>query len=282
MNISVLINTFNEEKNIENCLKAVEWADEIIIVDMHSDDNTVEIASRYTDKIFYFKRMGYADPARQFALNHASNDWILVVDADEIVPLKLRNTVNEIAEKDLSDVVYIPRSNYFAGKKINSMGLGALQDIQPRFFKKGYLNFKDEIHDFFKLKDNARINSIDDTAVSFTHLSFLDFEQYVERMNRYTTIEATSIFNGKKERNYLLKSILLTVLRIFKEIILYKWYKNGFRGISIGILSINYALIAYMKLRLMEEYNSVETRKEVSKEYQKIIDDIISEYQKIS
>jgi len=278
----VLINTFNEEKNIENCLKAVEWADEIIIVDMHSDDNTVEIASRYTDKIFYFKRMGYADPARQFALNHASNDWILVVDADEIVPLKLRNTVNEIAEKDLSDVVYIPRSNYFAGKKINSMGLGALQDIQPRFFKKGYLNFKDEIHDFFKLKDNARINSIDDTAVSFTHLSFLDFEQYVERMNRYTTIEATSIFNGKKERNYLLKSILLTVLRIFKEIILYKWYKNGFRGISIGILSINYALIAYMKLRLMEEYNSVETRKEVSKEYQKIIDDIISEYQKIS
>lgn len=278
MKISVLINTFNESKNIENCLKAVQWADEIIIVDMYSDDDTVEIASKYTDKIFYFKRMGYADPARQFALNHASNDWILVVDADEIVPLKLRNTVNEIAEKDLSDVVYIPRSNYFAGKKIKSMGLGALQDKQPRFFKKGYLNFNDEIHDFFKLKDNGRIKRIDDPSVSFTHLSYLDFEQYVERMNRYTTIEATSIFNGKKERNYLLKSIILTVLRIFKEIILYKWYKNGFRGISIGLLSINYALTAYMKLRLMEEYNSVDTRKEVSNEYQKIVDDIISEY----
>jgi len=205
MKISVLINTFNESKNIENCLKAVQWADEIIIVDMYSDDDTVEIASKYTDKIFYFKRMGYADPARQFALNQASNDWILVVDADEIVPLKLKNTINEIAEKNLSDVVYIPRSNYFAGKKINSMGLGALQDKQPRFFKKGYLNFRDEIHDFFKLKDNARINRIDDPAASFTHLSYLDFEQYVERMNRYTTIEATSIFNGKKERNYLLK-----------------------------------------------------------------------------
>ena len=124
MNISVLINTFNEEKNIENCLKAVKWADEIIIVDMYSDDKTVEIASKYTDKIFYFKRMRYADPARQFALKNASYDWILVVDADELVPLKLKNKILEISIKNLGDVVYIPRSNYFAGEKNQWNGNG--------------------------------------------------------------------------------------------------------------------------------------------------------------
>jgi glycosyltransferase involved in cell wall biosynthesis len=280
MNISVLINTFNEEKNIENCLKAVEWADEIVVVDMYSDDKTVEIASRYTDKIFYFKRMGYADPARQFALEKATYDWILVVDADELVPLKLKNILSEIAGKDLADVVYIPRSNYFAGKKINGLGMGTLHDMQPRFFKKGYLNFGDEIHNFFKVESKARIYRIKNPEESFTHLSYLDFEQYFDRMNNYSTIEATSIFNGKKERNYFIKNLLMAFFQTFKEIILFKWYKDGFRGISIGILSINYCLAYYMKLKLMEEYNSNDTRQKVREEYQKVIENIMFEYKK--
>ena len=62
--ISILIHTLNEERNIRNCLETVKWADEIIIIDMYSDDKTVEIAKEYTDKIFYHERMGYADPAR--------------------------------------------------------------------------------------------------------------------------------------------------------------------------------------------------------------------------
>ncbi len=280
MNISVLINTFNEEKNIENCLKAVEWADEIVVVDMYSDDKTVEIASRYTDKIFYFKRMGYADPARQFALEKATYDWILVVDADELVPLKLKNILSEIAGKDLADVVYIPRSNYFAGKKINGLGMGTLHDMQPRFFKKGYLNFGDEIHNFFKVESKARIYRIKNPEESFTHLSYLDFEQYFDRMNNYSTIESTSIFNGKKERNYFIKNLLMAFFQTFKEIILFKWYKDGFRGISIGILSINYCLAYYMKLKLMEEYNSNDTRQKVREEYQKVIENIMFEYKK--
>ncbi len=90
MKISVLINTFNEERNIKNCLESVSWADEIIIVDMYSDDKTVDIAKNYTDKIYYFERMGYADPARQFALKKATHEWVLIVDADEMVPLELR------------------------------------------------------------------------------------------------------------------------------------------------------------------------------------------------
>jgi glycosyltransferase involved in cell wall biosynthesis len=278
MGITVLINTFNEEKNLENCLKTVQWADEIVIVDMYSDDKTVEIASKYTDKIFFFKRMGYADPARQFALTKASNDWILVVDADELVPKKLKNELSSIAGKDLADVVYIPRSNYFAGKKINGMGLGTLNDMQPRFFKRGYLNFGDEIHNFFKLEDNARIYRIKNPEASFIHLSYLDFEHYLERMNRYSTIEAESIFEGKKERNYLVKTLLMAFFRTFKEIILFKWYNDGFRGISIGILSINYSLTSYMKLKLFEEYNSTETRKKIREKYQKVSDELISEY----
>ena len=158
--------------------------------------------------------------------------------------------------------------------------MGTLQDKQPRFFKKGYLNFGDEIHNFSKIEPNARIYKIENPEENFIHLSYLDFEQYFERMNIYSTIEAESIFNGKKERNYLTKNLLLAFFQTFKEIILYKWYRDGFRGISIGILSINYCFAYYMKLKLMEEYNTNDTRKKVREEYQKVIENIIFEYEK--
>ncbi len=279
MKISVIINTFNEERNIENCLKSVKWADEIIIVDMYSDDRTVEIAGKYTDKIFFHERLGYADPARQFALEKASNEWILVVDADELVPLNLKKRLVKIAQEDVADVVYVPRSNYFAGEHINGMGWGTMDDMVPRFFKKGYLNFGELLHNFFKLNADARIYHIDNPDESFLHFSYIDFEQYVNRMNRYTTIEAVNIFEGKKERNYLLKLFLLSIWKTFKEIILIKWYKDGFRGISLGFLGTYYTLIAYMKLKLMEEYNFKDTKEKVAEDYQKIIDEVIFEYE---
>jgi len=280
MKISVTINTFNEERNIENCLKSVKWADEIIIVDMYSDDKTVEIAGKYTDKIFFHERLGYADPARQFALEKASNEWILVIDADELVPINLKNRLLKIAQEDLADVVYVPRSNYFAGKHINGMGWGTLNDVNPRFFKRGYLNFGDILHDFFKLNADARIYRINDPDESVIHLSYIDFEQYIERMNRYTTIEAVNIFEGKKERNYLLKLFFLSIWRTFKEIILIKWYKDGFRGVSLGFLGTYYTLVAYMKLKLMDKYSSKNARENVIKDYQKIVDGVIVEYEK--
>ena len=90
MKISVSINTFNEERNIKNCLESVKWADEIVIVDMYSTDKTVKIAKEYTDKIFYFENLGYADPAREFARNKTTNEWILDIDADEVDSKKIK------------------------------------------------------------------------------------------------------------------------------------------------------------------------------------------------
>jgi Glycosyltransferases involved in cell wall biogenesis len=199
MKISVLINTLNEEKNIRNCLESVKWADEIVIVDMYSDDRTLEIAMEYTDKIFFFEKMGYADPARQFALEQASCEWVLVLDADEIVPLKLKNRLQEVMEKDLGDVVNIPHNNYFAGKQIQHMGWGPMQDMHPRFFRKKYLHFGDRIHDFINISEEARHYNLTDPQEGFIHFSYLDFEHYIDKaLNHYTSIEARNIFEGKK------------------------------------------------------------------------------------
>ncbi len=124
--ISVIVHTFNEERNIRNCLESVKWADEIVIIDMYSEDRTVEIARGYTDKIYFFERKGYADPARQFGVDQASFKWILVVAADEMVPKRLSQRLKEIVEKDEADVVYILRKNYFFGKLLEKEGDGGL------------------------------------------------------------------------------------------------------------------------------------------------------------
>ena len=75
MGISVIVHTLNEEKNIANCLESVKWADEILVIDMHSTDKTREIAARYTERVLLHPPMQYADPARQFALPAASRRW---------------------------------------------------------------------------------------------------------------------------------------------------------------------------------------------------------------
>jgi glycosyltransferase involved in cell wall biosynthesis len=281
MKISIIINTFNEEKNIENCLESVKWADEIVVVDMYSEDNTVGIARKYTDKIFFFERMGYADPARQFALEKASNEWILTLDADELVPLKLKNELQEIIEKDLGDVIYIPRNNYFAGKQIHNMGWGALDDLQPRFFKRKYLSFGEKIHDFYNINEDARIYKITDPREGFIHFSYLDFEDYIDRLNKYTSIEAKNIFENEEKLNQRqnIISILFRLFRVFLgNYIHMKGYKDGFRGLCLSFLSVFYNLIVYSKFTLMKEYNTIDTREKIRDEYLEIVDKLLLEY----
>ena len=108
LKISVLINTFNEEGNIRNCIESVKWADEIIVVDMYSIDNTISIAKEYPHvKIFYFENCGYADPAREYAFQQATNEWVLVLDADEMIPPLLHRTISQIMKIQTQIIIKI-------------------------------------------------------------------------------------------------------------------------------------------------------------------------------
>ena len=278
MRISVLINTFNEEKNIRNCLETVKWADEIIIVDMYSEDKTVEIAKEYTDKIYFFERIGYADPARQFALERATNDWVLVVDADELVPLKLKNKLIEIAEKDLADVVYIPRNNYFFGKLLEGAGWGALQDIQPRFFKKNFMSFSEIIHNFYKINKDAKVYYIDDPETGFIHFNYIDVEHFIDKFNRYTTIEAKNMFDGIKSASFG-KFLAKLLVELFGRFLGKKGFKDGLYGFSLTILMVAYHTSSYLKYKIMTKFNSDNPREKILMEYSNITKNIIKKYQ---
>ena len=237
-NISVIINTFNEERNIRNCLESVKWADEIVIVDMYSTDRTIEIAREYTDKIYYFENVGYSEPARQFALEKVSKEWILVIDADEMAPKLLYEQLIAISSRDEADVVWIPRKNHFFGAPY----LGnPFKDMQSRFFKKGFMRFSDVVHDFTVVSLAARVLRINNTEYSFVHFAYADIAQNLEKFNRYTMIEAHNMIDGKKDR---LDSAFACCVKMFKsflrEYLKKGQWKNGWTGLYWSIMAIAY------------------------------------------
>jgi len=123
--ISVVINTLNEERNLPYALRSVHsWADEIIVVDMYSEDCTVEIAKQYGATVYFHERIAAFDGARQFAIEQASNEWILVLDADELVPKPLSRTCLDIVASEQFDVVIIPRLNFLLGAPLMHSGWG--------------------------------------------------------------------------------------------------------------------------------------------------------------
>jgi glycosyltransferase involved in cell wall biosynthesis len=277
--ITVIIHTYNEEKNIKNCLKSVKWADDIVLIDNYSDDKTVEIAGNYTNRIFYVERTGLAEQARKFAVEQARNEWVLIVDADEMVPPKMKLKLESIVNEDLGDVVSIPHNNYFFGSKMERTGWGPLQDTHLRFYKKSCVNLSQTVHSEPEISESARIFSIENPDDGFVHFNYFDVEQFIDKMNRYTSIEAIGLFEAGEDLNS--RQLFFRVFGEFKlRYISFKGYKEGFTGLSMSLMMAAYRLTVLMKLKLMQNKKSKKPGKVVREDYQKIADKIIEDYKK--
>ena len=115
--------TFNEEKKIERCLRSLNWVDEIVVLDFFSMDQTVEICRRYTTKVHQLPWPNNYAKQRQIADQFASNDWILALDADEVVTKGLKNDIMSLIDQGpRADCYGIPRWEYLSGKFIMSGG----------------------------------------------------------------------------------------------------------------------------------------------------------------
>src|SRR4030042_6859248 len=134
MSLSVCVICFNEERNLRRCLDSVSWADEIVVVDSMSDDNTVEIARSCGVHLYQREWSGYVDQ-KNYALSKAHGEWVLSLDADEEVPEALRSEVREALVSPAAMNGYrIPRRSYYQGRWINHSGF--YPDRQLRLFRK--------------------------------------------------------------------------------------------------------------------------------------------------
>ena len=237
--ISVIIITKDEEQLIEDCLKSVGWADEIIVVDSGSKDRTLEITKKYTDNIFFNEWKGFASQ-KDFALGLAKNDWVLSIDADERISSKLKE---EIEKNDFLqyDGYFIQRENYFFKKHITTCGWG--RDRQLRLFRKSKTKLTNRlVHEGFEV--DGTIGNLKNPVIHFT---FNSIEKTISKINHYSTLEALEKYKTKKKitGGTILSHGVSSFMRSFISL---RGYKDGVHGMMISIIDSMTTFLTYMKM----------------------------------
>lgn len=245
MGISVVINTFNEEKNIQRALESVKWANEVIVCDMYSDDKTVEIAKKFGAKVFLHKKVGFVEPARNFAISKATQDWVFILDADEEASNLLGDKVNELIKKNIeSNFVEIPRKNIIFNKWMQASMWWP--DYQIRLFKKGAVVWSDQIHSKPKLL-GLGLKLAEKEEEVIIHHNYQTISQFLDRMNRYTQIEAQQLSDrGYKFdwKDLFTKPLNEFLARFFAN----QGYKDGLHGLALSLLQALSFLVVYLKV----------------------------------
>lgn len=237
--ISVIIITGNEEKNIEQCLISVDWADEIIIVDSESSDKTVELAKKFTDKIFIREWEGYV-PQKRYALSLTSNEWILNIDADERVTPELKEEIIKTIPGD-TDGYLIKRKNYLFEKEITSCGWN--RDFQMRLFRKSKTELPDKlVHEGFVVKGTVRkLNNV------LIHNTYSSLHNYLKKVNVYTSLKAEEVYR-QKNKVTALTIIGHTFSAFIRYFISLKGFKDGMHGLIISFVNSLSTLLTYVKI----------------------------------
>jgi glycosyltransferase involved in cell wall biosynthesis len=259
MSLSVVINTKNSERTLKLALDSVQFASEIIVMDMHSTDDTIKIAEKAKAKIFTHPDVGYVEPARNAAIAKASNDWVFILDADEVVPEKLAHTLQEIANSsETADAYWVPRHNKVFGEYLNHTGWWP--DYQLRLFKKGAVKWSDEIHQPPMVTGKQEHLPVD-TELAIQHDNYPTVEEFVSRMNNYTTVESK-----QAKHTALANASAADVIKLFSDEFLsrffaHKGYKDGKRGTMLSLLQAMYPIMTAAKVWQDNGYTS-ESEKE--------------------
>lgn len=237
--VSVVIITKNEEHNIEDALKSVADAIEVVVVDSFSSDKTVEICRKYTDKIFQHQWEGFARQ-KQKAVDHAGGEWILILDADERVTPELKTEIINAITNSGCNGYYIPRENYFIGKWIRHGGWWP--DHTLRLFKKNKGHFEiREVHE--KVTVEGKTAYLRNPLKHYTYRSISDF---AVRADNYSTLAAREI--KKYSGNTGFFSITIKPLATFiKMYFLRQGFLDGTHGFILAFLYSYYTFLKYVK-----------------------------------
>lgn len=251
--ISAVVNVRNESENIHDCLKTLNFCDEIVVVDMESSDETKEIAKQFTDRVYDFKAVGYVEPARNFAIKKALGDWILIVDADERIPKTLAAKLIQTADKGEVDFVRIPRKNLIFGEWMRHSRWWP--DYNIRFFKKGSVEWQDEIHSV-PVTLGVGINLDDQGDCAIEHHHYDNIDEYFERSLRYSTQQAKELIrSGYKfdPVDLITKPIGEFLSRFFAG----EGYRDGLHGLVVAFLQFFSIMLIYLKVWQTEGHKKI-------------------------
>lgn len=241
--VTATVITFNEENNIESCLESLSWADEIVVVDSESTDRTVEIAKRYTNKVFINPWPGHKQQ-KNFAIDQSANKWIFSLDADERVTPELKEYILKVLESPEADGYRFPRLNHFLGKLIKHGGW--YPDHVLRLFRKDKGRFGGmNPHDVVKIENGIIVTS----TTPMIHFTYSSIEQFMDKINLYSSIAATEKYRNNRYYIFLPLLIILKPIWKFFEVYIFKLaILDGFHGFLIAAASSISIFWRYVKI----------------------------------
>jgi glycosyltransferase involved in cell wall biosynthesis len=240
--LSVVMLTSNKQDLVGKCLDSVKWADDIVILDDCSIDKTVEVARKYTDRIF-IRKLELEGRDRNWAYAQAKNRWVLSLDDDEVVTPELEAEIKRVLSANPRENGFtIPRKNYIGDYWVRYGGW--YPSPQLKLFKKDKFKFEEaEIHGRAFMEDPCGHLKSD-----IIHYTYRDLAHFLAKINRQTTLEALKWYKQNKPMR-LPRFAYRAVDRFLRAYIGRKGYKDGFIGFVVAFFASLYQIISYLKYR---------------------------------
>lgn len=239
--LSVVIVTHNADRTLARCLESIRWADEIIVVDDGSTDETVSIARAATQHVLYRPWTGYADQ-KNFAVEQATRAWVLILDADESVSEELRRDIARVLDTDPPLAGYdIPRLEHYFGRPIRyAVGY---PHWQRRLFRRGHGRLQARrVHE--TLDVDGDVGQLHGTLI---HHSNETVSGYLEKLNRYTSLEAEDLANQVARVTW--RDLVLRPPGYFVHcFIRHRGYRDGLAGLIVSFMLAFYLFVVWVKV----------------------------------
>lgn len=245
--LSVAIITYNEEDNIGDCLESVKWADEIIIVDSFSTDRTVDIAGKYTDRIFQRTWDGYGCQ-KNHAIAKATNKWILTLDADERVTPELAEEIMALFQSGQPPMegYELPYKVFFGNKWVRHGGW--YPEYHIRLFRKDRARFKERlVHEGVEV--TGAVGRLHHFVEHYTYRSISDF---IQRMDRYSALSAEAYYKEGRRVGWV-ETAFRAWFTFVQMFFLKRGFLDGALGLELAVLYACYTFVKYAKLKELEE-----------------------------
>jgi glycosyltransferase involved in cell wall biosynthesis len=241
--ISASIIVFNEEDNIAELCETVSWADEIVIVDSGSTDGTVEIAKKYTDKIFQREFRGYKDK-HEYADSLTTGDWIFWIDADERVTPELKASIGALKSKNESDLpsgFRIARKTWYEGRWIRHSGW--YPDFQMRLYRRSD-SYWDGVAPHQTARVKGRVETMDGELLHYTKR---DLSEHHRVTDSYATLAAEHLANTgvKSSAPKMFTSAVAAFIRTY---FLKQGFRDGVQGLMIAMFTAYGVFLKYAKV----------------------------------
>lgn len=243
LSISVVIQTYNASEHLEKVLHSVEGFDEVLVADMESTDNTLDIARNFGARIIVFPKKNYTIPEiyREDAIHAASSPWVLVVDADELVTPQLREFLYREIRKDNTPRGFrIPRKNFFMGQWMHAY----YPDYILRFMPRNGTRWPKKIHSHPQIEGPVYTIPSKNTDLALIHLANEKVGFYINKMNRYTDNE----MDRRRNKYKPWKLLVDPPVRFFKSYFLKGGFKNGLPGFIHAVMDSMYRFTLLAKL----------------------------------